>query len=165
MDEIAAFSQDTHAWEQILARDTWAAIIRYLALSPGSQDNGIASASRHMNVRWRSYQTEFRNMMDGMSNKWKLHIKEELDDAKDNLRMQIAVTAHLDDIPYRRMISIDEVPIYILPRSVQNAFTVVLGVPAVHGPLFAQVIFRGTTTSLVTDCNRLTFIQGPPIGT
>ena len=65
MDEIAAFSRDTRAWERVLGRGAWAAIIRYLALSPGSQDNGIASASRHMNIRWRSYHREiYRSMMN-----------------------------------------------------------------------------------------------------
>ena len=49
-------SVNTHASAAaIINKECWDAILQHLAVSPGQQANGIAVASRVMNVRWRKY--------------------------------------------------------------------------------------------------------------
>ena len=49
-------SVDTHASAEVIVhKECWDAILQYLAVSPGQQANGIAVASRVLNVRWRKY--------------------------------------------------------------------------------------------------------------
>ena len=42
-------------WAQTLSKETWDLVLVGLALSPEQRDNGVACASRLMNVRWRAY--------------------------------------------------------------------------------------------------------------
>ena len=42
-------------WAQTLSKETWDLVLVGLALSPGQRDNGVARASRLINVRWRAY--------------------------------------------------------------------------------------------------------------
>ena len=52
----AMSSVDTHASAAVIVnKECCDAILQYLAVSPGQQANGIAVASRVMNVRWRKY--------------------------------------------------------------------------------------------------------------
>ena len=58
-------------WETELPKETWQRIIKCFITSPVQRDNGIASASRHMNIRWRQMHREtflerFRSMIHVM---------------------------------------------------------------------------------------------------
>ena len=52
----AMSSVDTRASAAVINnKECWDAILQHLAVSPQQQANGIAVASRVMNVRWRKY--------------------------------------------------------------------------------------------------------------
>ena len=46
---------DACNWLQTLSKEIWDLVLQGLALSPAQRDNGLARASRVMNVRWRAH--------------------------------------------------------------------------------------------------------------
>ena len=60
-------------WETELPKETWQHIIKHFTIWPVCNDNGIASASRRLNIRWRQQHRElwledFRHMIVQMRN-------------------------------------------------------------------------------------------------
>ena len=55
-DQVSAITAVARpSWDKDLGKEIWDMVIHCLALSPGAHDNGVACASRILNVRWRSY--------------------------------------------------------------------------------------------------------------
>ena len=57
------------AWEESMGSEIWDNIIPCLATCPWTKENGIAAASRLMNVRWRKYhRTIVKELLDAATN-------------------------------------------------------------------------------------------------
>ena len=50
-------------WAELINKECWDVILHYLPVSPQQRANGIAVASRIMNVRWRAYHLSMVRIM------------------------------------------------------------------------------------------------------
>ena len=62
LEEYGHRGHATERWTEKINKWCWDVILHYLPVSPQQRANGIAVASRVMNVRWRKYHLSIMNV-------------------------------------------------------------------------------------------------------